>query len=126
MATEDTTIADVELEASVKLIARWIKNQLLLGKRTKIAGLRTLRSDLLRNLTFENAGVEDEGVYYGSLDNNKEIKGLRKPSGAVQARKKLVQRRPVKLRGRQQKTGRYKLLTPTHKTYCLIFKILSL
>lgn len=81
MATEDTTIADVELEASAKLIARWIKNQLLQGKRAKIAGLRTLRADLLRDLTFENAGVEDEGVYYGSLDNYKEVKGLKEPSG---------------------------------------------
>lgn len=115
MATEDTTIADVELEASAKLLARWIKNQLLQGTRVKVPGLGTfritfssdgvddirdfhaglihdvkisfiadaaLRADLLQKLTFENAGVEDEGVYYGSLDNYKEVKGLKEPSGS--------------------------------------------
>lgn len=40
-----------------------------------------LRSDILRDLTFENAGVEEDGVYYGTLDNYKEVKGLKTPSG---------------------------------------------
>ena len=36
MATEDTTIADVELAAAAKLIAKWVYNQLIQGKRAKI------------------------------------------------------------------------------------------
>ena len=113
MATEDTTMADVELAAAAKLIARWVHNQIVQGKRAKIPGLGTfritfgsegvedirdfntslirnvklslipdkrLREDILRDLRFENAGVVDEGTYYGSLENYKQVKGLTTPS----------------------------------------------
>ena len=109
MATEDTTIADVELAAAAKLIAKWVYNQLIQGKRAKIPGLgtfritfgsegveniedfhtglirnvklslipdKTLRANILRDLRFENAGVVDEGTYYGSLENYKQVKGI--------------------------------------------------
>ena len=35
-----------------------------------------LRASILRDITFENAGVDDDGVYYGSLENYKQVKGL--------------------------------------------------
>lgn len=109
MATEDTTMADVELAAAAKLIGRWVHNQLIQGKRAKIPGLgtfritfgsegveniedfhtglirnvklslipdKTLRANILRDLRFENAGVVDEGTYYGSLENYKQVKGI--------------------------------------------------
>ena len=109
MATEDTTVADVELMAAAKLIGKFIHNQTIQGKRVKIPGLGSfrvsfgsdgvddilkfntnmirnvkvvftldskLRSSILNDITFENAGVEDDGVYYGSLENYKQVKGL--------------------------------------------------
>lgn len=114
MATEDTTVADIELQAAAKLIGKWIHNQVIQGKRVKIPGLGTfritfgsegteditqfhtgmirnvklsyipdadLRADILQDLTFENAGVIDGDTFYGSLDNYKEVKGLKSPSG---------------------------------------------
>lgn len=35
-----------------------------------------LRARVKQNITFEDAGVEEDGVYYGSLANYKEVKGL--------------------------------------------------
>lgn len=35
-----------------------------------------LRDKVLQDITFENAGVEEDGVYYGSLENYKQVKGL--------------------------------------------------
>ena len=35
-----------------------------------------LRSNVLRDITFEDAGVEEDDVYYGSLANYKKVKGL--------------------------------------------------
>ena len=35
-----------------------------------------LRASILNDLTFENAGVDDEGVSYASLENYKQVKGL--------------------------------------------------
>lgn len=35
-----------------------------------------LRASILNDLRFENAGVDDDGVYYGSLENYKQVKGL--------------------------------------------------
>ena len=35
-----------------------------------------LRASILKDLSFENAGVDDEGVQYASLENYKEVKGL--------------------------------------------------
>ncbi len=37
---------------------------------------RDLRESLVNNVSFENAGVIDGDVYYGSLDNYKKVKGL--------------------------------------------------
>ena len=37
---------------------------------------KTLRTNILRDLRFENAGVVDEGTYYGSLENYKQVKGI--------------------------------------------------
>ena len=122
LATEDTTMADFELEGASKLISKWIYNQIMNGKRAKIPGLGTfritfgsqgvddirlfssglgpvgknnrihtglirnikinfipdsnLRSNVLRDITFEDAGVEEDDVYYGSLANYKKVKGL--------------------------------------------------
>lgn len=109
MATEDTTVADVELAAAARLIGKFIHNQAVQGKRVRIPGLGSfrvsfgsegvddilkfhtglirnvkvvftldadLRASILRDVTFENAGVDDEGVYYGSLENYKKVKGL--------------------------------------------------
>ncbi len=109
MATEDTTMADFELEGASKIISKWIYNQIMNGKRARIPGLGTfrttfgsegvadirdfhtglirnikinfipdanLRSNVLRDITFEDAGVEEDGVYYGSLANYKKVKGL--------------------------------------------------
>ena len=107
--TKSGAIADVELAAAAKLIAKWVYNQLIQGKRAKIPGLgtfritfgsegveniedfhtglirnvklslipdKTLRANILRDLRFENAGVVDEGTYYGSLENYKQVKGI--------------------------------------------------
>lgn len=109
MATEDTTVADIELAAAAKLIGRFICNQVLQGKRVRIPGVGTfrlsfssdgvdniqdfhtglirdikvlylmdadLRNAILNNISFENAGVDDEGVQYASMENYKEVKGL--------------------------------------------------
>ena len=35
-----------------------------------------LRSSILSELSFENAGVDDDGVQYASLENYKQVKGL--------------------------------------------------
>ena len=35
-----------------------------------------LRASILKDLSFENAGVDDDGVQYASLENYKEVKGL--------------------------------------------------
>ena len=35
-----------------------------------------LRLNVLRDITFEDAGVEEDDVYYGSLANYKKVKGL--------------------------------------------------
>lgn len=35
-----------------------------------------LRADILKDISFENAGVDDDGIYYGSLENYKRVKGL--------------------------------------------------
>lgn len=35
-----------------------------------------LRNSIMNDLTFESAGVDDDGVYYGSLENYKAVKGL--------------------------------------------------
>ena len=116
MATEDTTVADVELIAAAKLIGKFIHNQTIQGKRVRVPGLgsfrmsfgstgvdditkfntnmirnvkivfvmdQDLRSSILNDLSFENAGVDDEGVQYASLENYKEVKGL-SPSGGGQ------------------------------------------
>ena len=109
MATEDTTVADIELAAAAKLIGKFIHNQTVQGKRVRIPGLGSfrisfgsegvdditkfntnmirnvkivfvmdsdLRASILNDLSFENAGVDDEGVQYASLENYKEVKGL--------------------------------------------------
>lgn len=109
MATEDTTVADVELSAAAKLIGKFIYNQIIQGKRVRIPGLgsfrlsfgsegvdnildfnvnmirnvkvlyiidTSLRAAILNNISFENAGVDDEGVQYASMENYKEVKGL--------------------------------------------------
>lgn len=108
-ATESTTVEDVELLASSRLISKHIRNELLAGKRVRIPYIGSfrlsfgsdgvddirdfhtglirnikivftpdadLRTDILRDVKFENAGVDDEGVYYGSLENYKMVKGL--------------------------------------------------
>lgn len=109
MATEDTTVADVELSAAAKLIGKFIYNQIIQGKRVRIPGLGSfrlsfgsegvdnildfnvnmirnikiifvmdadLRASILKDLSFENAGVDDEGVQYATMENYKEVKGL--------------------------------------------------
>lgn len=109
MATDGTTMADIELSASAKLIGKFIYKQAIQGKRVRIPGLGTfrvsfgskgveditkfhtglirnvkviftldsdLRASILNDLKFENAGVDDDGVYYGSLENYKQVKGL--------------------------------------------------
>ena len=40
-----------------------------------------LRSTILNDMSFENAGVDDEGVQYASLENYKQVKGLSGSSG---------------------------------------------
>ena len=35
-----------------------------------------LRDDLLKELTFTNAGVRDEGIYYGDLESYRKAKGI--------------------------------------------------
>ena len=35
-----------------------------------------LRASILNDISFENAGVDDEGVQYASLENYKQVKGL--------------------------------------------------
>ncbi len=35
-----------------------------------------LRSSILNELSFENAGVDDDGVQYASLENYRQVKGL--------------------------------------------------
>lgn len=40
-----------------------------------------LRASILKDLSFENAGVDDEGVQYASLENYKEVKGLTASGG---------------------------------------------
>ena len=35
-----------------------------------------LRADLLKELTFTNAGVRDEGIYYGDLESYRKAKGI--------------------------------------------------
>lgn len=109
MATEDTTVADIELAAAAKLIGKFIYNQSIQGKRVRIPGLGTfrisfgsegvdnimdfhtglirnvkvvftvdsdLRNAILNDISFENAGVDDEGVQYATMENYKEVKGL--------------------------------------------------
>lgn len=117
MATESTTVEDVELVASAKLISKQIYNQLIQGKRVKVPYLGTfrisfgsdgvedirdfhtglirnvkmvftpdpdLRASVMKDIQFENAGVDDDGVYYGSLENYKQVKGITdKPGGGT-------------------------------------------
>ena len=42
-----------------------------------------LRASILNDLSFENAGVDDEGVQYASLENYKEVKGLTSGGGST-------------------------------------------
>ena len=42
-----------------------------------------LRDSIMRDLSFENAGVDDEGIQYASLDNYKEVKGLTTGGGST-------------------------------------------
>lgn len=35
-----------------------------------------LRANILRDISFENAGVDDDGVQYASLENYKKVKGI--------------------------------------------------
>ena len=109
LATEDTTVADIQLAAAAKLIGKFIYNQSIQGKRVRIPGLGSfrvsfgsegvddimdfhtglirnvkivftldsdLRASILNDISFENAGVDDEGVQYASLENYKQVKGL--------------------------------------------------
>ena len=42
-----------------------------------------LRASILNDISFENAGVDDEGVQYASLENYKEVKGLSSSGGST-------------------------------------------
>lgn len=116
LATEETTVADVELLAAAKLIGKVIHNQVVQGHRVKIPRLGSfrlsfgsdgveeisefnpsmirnpkivftidsdLRKDILGNLTYEIACVEDEGVQYASVAKYKEAKGLTTATGGT-------------------------------------------
>ena len=37
---------------------------------------RDLRNKILNDLSFENAGVDDDGIQYASLENYRDVKGL--------------------------------------------------
>ena len=109
MATEDTTMADFELAAAAKLIGKFIHNQTVQGKKVRIPGLGSFRvsfgsegvdditkfsTNMIRNVKIvflmdndlrstilNDAGVDDEGVQYASLENYKQVKGLSGSSG---------------------------------------------
>lgn len=51
-ATEDTTFNDVELAAASKLIARFVRQQLVNGQRARVPGLGTFRT------TFRSKGAD--------------------------------------------------------------------
>ena len=67
LATEDTTMADFELEGASKLISKWIYNQIMNGKRAKIPGLGTFR------ITFGSQGVDDICDFHTGLIRNIKI-----------------------------------------------------
>ena len=67
LATEDTTMADFELEGASKLISKWIYNQIMNGKRAKIPGLGTFR------ITFGSQGVDDIRDFHTGLIRNIKI-----------------------------------------------------
>lgn len=61
LATEETTVADVELLAAAKLIGKVVRNQLIQGHTVRIPRLGSFR------LSFGSEGVEDISEFSPSL-----------------------------------------------------------